>query len=182
MTRHRRCQNPTLAVGLCQRGHARLEPRPPELLPGHRGNQLPLEADRDPLRIRAVRCRLQAKVEDLPPPVGVESLSQAPREVLLTSPPEVQELEMVPTGSRLLLERPGVKSPNPRGLPFQSPRLRSGEGRWAKYMARWSENSHPSLTSFRGPCGPTILELMHQLLICGPARPSVWWQNTTWPV
>ena len=36
------------------------------------------------------------------------------------------------------------KSLNPRGLPFQSPRPRSGKGRWAKYMARWSENSHPS--------------------------------------
>ena len=182
MTRHRRHQNPALAVGLCQQSCTRLEPRPPKLLPGHWGNQLPLEVDRDPLWIRAVWRRLQAKVEDLPPPVGVESLPQPPREVLPTSPLEVQELEMVPTGTRPLLERPGAKSPNPRGLPFQSPRPRSGEGRWAKYMAGWLENSHPSLTSFRGACRPTIPELRHRLLICGPARPSVWWQNTTWPV
>ena len=124
MTRHRRCQNPTLVVDLCQRGRARLELRPPELLLGHRGNQLPLGVDRDPLWIRGVRCQPPAKVEGPPLPVGIGSLPQPPREVLLTSPREVQQQGMAPTGIRPPLERPGVNSPNHRGLPFQSPRPR----------------------------------------------------------
>ena len=126
MNQHRRHQNPALVVGLCERSHPRLEPRPRELLPGHRGN---------PLRTRGVRRRPPARVEDLPPPVGIRSLPQPPREVLLTSPPEVQKQEMVPTGTRLLLERPGVKSSNLRGLLSQLPWSRSGEGQWAKYMS-----------------------------------------------
>ena len=139
----------------------------------HRGKQLPLEVDRDLLRIRGVRHRPPAKVEGPPPPVGVRRLPQPPQEVLLTSPSEVQEQGITPTGTRLPLERPGVRSLNPRGLPFQSPRPRSGKSQLAKYMAVWSENSHPSSTSSRGAWLPTTLESIHRLLICGPARPSV---------
>ena len=180
MTRYQGHQNPTLVVSLCQRGHPQLEPRPQELLPGHWGNQLPREADRDPLRTRGVWHRPPAKVEGPLPPVGIGShrlpakvLPQPPREVLLTSPPEVQEQGMAPTGTRLPLERPGARSLNPRGLPFQSPRPRSGESRLAKYTVVWSESSHPTPTSSREAYGPTTLESIYRLLIRGPARPSV---------
>ena len=180
MNRYRRRQNPALVVGLCQQGRPRLEPRPWKLLLGHQGNQPPREVDQDPPRTRGVRCLPPAKVEGPPPPVGVGScrlpakvLPQPPREVPLTSPPEVQEQGMAPTGTRLPFDRPGARSLNPRGLPFQLPRPWSGESRLAKYMALWSESSHPTPTSSRGAYGPTTLELIYRLLIRGPARPSV---------
>ena len=115
-----------------------------------------------------------------PPPVGVGShrlpakvLPQPPRKVPLTSPPEVQDQGTAPAGTRLPFKRLGVRSLNPKGLPFQSPRPKSGESRLAKYMAVWSESSHLTPTSSQGAYGPTTLELIYRLLICGPARPSV---------
>ena len=177
---YRRHQNPTLVVGLCQQGRPWLEPRPRELLLGHRGNQLPREVDRDLPQTRGVRRRPPAKVEGPPPSVGRGScrrpakvLPQPPWEVPPTSPPEVPEQGMAPIGTRLPFERPGARSQNPRGLPFQSPQPRSGESRLAKYIAVWSESSHPTPTSSRGAYVPTTLESIYRLLIHGPARPSV---------
>ena len=80
---------------------------------------------------------------------------------------------MAPAGTRLLFERLGVRSPNPRGLPFQSPRPKSGKNRLAKYTAVWSESSHPTPTFSQRAYGPTTLELIYRLLTHGPARSSV---------
>ena len=80
---------------------------------------------------------------------------------------------MAPIGTSSLFERPGLRSLNPRGLPFQSPWPRSGESRLAKYMAIWPESSHLTPTSSQGAYVPTTLELIYRVLIRGPARPSV---------